>query len=261
MTKSHEPARGLRRRAFTCIALLTMAALAFAASVSAAPTVTLTMTPVPIPGYPRTGDILGTGTALEARATISGSEYGGSPSPLTEMTFYSPAGFRVSPAGFASCAPSVLEASGSVGCPRGSNAATGVGLGVVSFGPERVNEKVSIQGFFAPSGGLTFYVDGKTPAAFEVLEPAHWIAATAAGGPALIVEVPLVETVPGADDASILSFTVKVGAAYKQGKRTVSYLTLPRSCPAGGVPIKAEFKFMSGETVTVIDQQPCPKRR
>jgi hypothetical protein len=40
--------------------------------------------------------------------------------------------------------------------------------------------------------------------------------------------LPLVETVPGALDASILSFKVTVGAAYKKGKKTVSYITLPK---------------------------------
>ena len=110
----------------------------------------------------------------------------------------------------------MLEASGAAGCPDDSRAGpTGEGLGVVSFGGERVNEKVSIQDFFAPGGGLTFYVEGRTPTSFQVLEKAAWMTAAAPYGPELVIEVPLVETVPGADDASILSFRVKLGAAYK----------------------------------------------
>ena len=77
----------------------------------------------------------------------------------------------------------------------------------------------------------------------------------------MILEVPLVASVPGGYDASILSFNVKVGAAYRRGKQTVSYLTLPKRCPRGGFPVKAELKFLSGETVTVADRQPCPARR
>lgn len=76
-----------------------------------------------------------------------------------------------------------------------------------------------------------------------------------------MIEVPLVQTVPGADDASILSFKVKVGAAYRKAKNTVSYITLPRKCPKGGLPVKAELKFMSGETVTVAYKHPCPRRK
>jgi hypothetical protein len=248
------------RRAFASLALLLLACLAFTAAASARPAVTLELTPIPIPGFPGTGDILGAGAEVEAKVTISGTEYGGFPSPLVGASFYAPAGVKVNPAGFGDCASSVLEANGAAGCPKDSRAGpTGEGLGVVSFGGERVNEKVSIQDFFAPGGGLTFYVEGRTPTSFQVLEKAAWTTAAAPYGPELEIEVPLVETVPGADDASILSFRVKLGAAYKKGGKTVSYLTLARSCPKAGYPLKAEFKFMDGETVTTADRQPCPK--
>ncbi len=249
------------RRVFAWQVLFVLASCAFAATASATPTVTFKAIPRPISGFPRTGNILGAGAAVEAQVTISGTEYGGFPSPLTGAAFYAPAGVKVTSAGFATCAPSVLEAGGAAECPKKSSAGpTGEGLGVVSFGGERVNENVSIQDFFAPAGGLTFYVEGSTPASFQILEKAFWVTASAPYGPELIVEVPLVETLPGADDASILSFKVKVGAAYKRGKKTVSYFTLPKQCPKGGFPVKAELKFMSGETVTVAYKEPCPKR-
>lgn len=241
--------------------LLALASLTLAAGASARPAATLKVTPVPVPGFPGTGDILGAGADVEVQVTISGTEYGGSPSPLTGATFYSPAGSKVASAGFVDCPTSALEANGAAGCPKGSSAGPmGEGLGVVTFGGDRVDEKVSIQDFFAPAG-LTFYVEGDTPAYFQVLEKAQWTTASAPFGQKLIVEVPLVETVPGADDASILSFKVKVGAAYRKAKRTFSYITLPNRCPKGGFPLKAELKFMSGETVTVLDVEPCPRHR
>ncbi|HSY40306.1 MAG TPA: hypothetical protein VLA79_12280 [Polyangia bacterium] len=194
--------------------------------------------------------------------TIAGTEYGGFPSPLVGMKIYAPSGVEVSSKGFGSCAPEVLEADGPSRCPQSSRAGpTGEGLGVVSFGGERVNEKVSLQSFFTPTGGLSFYAVGRTPTFFEILEKGYWSSASAPYGPELTVEIPLVETVPGADDASILSFKVEVGAAYKRGGKTVSYITLPKSCPRGGAPLKAELTFMSGETVTIADRQPCPKHR
>jgi hypothetical protein len=236
--------------------------LASAACASAAPQVAVKVTPIPIPGFPGTGNILGAGAAVETRVTISGTEYGGYPSPLTGATFYAPAGVRVNAAGFAACASAVLEASGPAGCPQRSSAGPqGVGLGVVSFGGTRVNEQVSIQGFFAPGGGLTFYVEGNTPASFQVLEMAHWATASSPFGQDLSVDVPLLETVPGADDASVLSFDVKVGAAYRQGRRTISYITLPKRCPRDGFPVKAELKFMTGEVATVAYRAPCPSAR
>jgi hypothetical protein len=253
----------------SCLALLggaalclPAAALCLPAAATAAPAVTLKATALPIPGFPGTGDILGAGAEVETQVTISGSEYGGSPSPLTELTFYAPIGVKITSSGFPACAPAALEASGPPGCPKGSSAGSrGEGLGVVSFGGDRVPEKVSIQEFFIPEGGLAFYVVGRTPASFEIIEKGYWTTASSPFGPKLIAEVPLVETVPGADDASILSFKVRVGAAYKRDGKTVSYITLAKKCPRGGAPVKAELKFLSGEVTTVTYDVPCPKHK
>jgi hypothetical protein len=243
-------------------AVLALAALAvLAPAAGATPTATLKVKAIPIPGFPGTGNILGAGAAVEAVVTLSGTEYGGFPSPLTGVNVFAPAGLKINSTGFPTCAPSTLEAVGAAACPRKSIAgAPGVGLGVVAFGGERVPESVSIQDFFAPGGGLTFYVEGKTPASFQILEKSYWTKAAAPFGEELLVEVPLIETVPGADDASVTSFKVKIGAAYRKGRKTVSYLTQPKTCPRGGFPVNMELKFMSGETVTVADDVPCPRR-
>jgi hypothetical protein len=250
------------RTASVCQTLLVLLGLTLAGTASAMPTATLRVTPIPIPGFSGTGDILGAGAEVEAKMTISGSEYAGAPSPLTQITFYSPAGTRIASSGFVDCPPSVLERIGASGCPKSSDAGpVGEGLGVVSFGTERVPETVSIQGFFSPSGGLTFYVQGRSPAAFEILEKGYWGSASAPYEQKFVVEVPLIETVPGASDASVLSFRVTVGAAYRRGKKTVSYITLPKRCPKDGFPLKAELKFLSGEILPVTYTQPCPRRR
>jgi hypothetical protein len=261
MTEAKRRSR-IRVAGSICLVLFGAAALCLPAAAMAAPAVTLKATALPIPGFPGTGDILGAGAEVETQVTISGSEYEGSPSPLTELTVYAPIGVKIASSGFPTCAPAALEASGPAGCPKGSSAGSrGEGLGVVSFGGDRVPEKVSIQEFFIPAGGLAFYVVGRTPASFEIIEKGYWTTASSPFGPKLIAEVPLVETVPGADDASILSFKVKVGAARKQGKKTVSYITLPKQCPRGGAPLKAELKFLSGEVTTVTYNVPCPKHK
>ena len=135
----------------------------------------------------------------------------------------------------------------------------GEGLGIVSFGREQVKEEVSIQGFFAPGNTLVFFVDGTSPTSLEIIEKTHWVSGKLPYGPEAVVELPLVETVPGALDASILSFKVTIGAAYKRGGKTVSYITLPKKCPRDGFSIKSEFTFHSGESTTVTYKPPCPK--
>jgi hypothetical protein len=246
-------------REFVALASALLASLALAAGAVAAPAVTLKVKVLPVPGFPGTGNALGAGAQIEVRSTISGTEYGGYPSPLTELNLYSPAGSKITPAGFVTCADSVLENHGGKGCPQRSRAGpVGVGLGVVTFGGDPVPEKVTIESFFAPGGGLTFLVEGTTPSYFQVLEKAHWINVSPPYGQEVLVEVPLVETDPGGNDASVTSFTVKVGAAYRHGTKTVSYFTQPKKCPKGGFPVKMEMKFLSGETVVVSDSVPCP---
>ncbi|MGA9877031.1 MAG: hypothetical protein WBQ21_14615, partial [Solirubrobacteraceae bacterium] len=70
-----------------------------------------------------------------------------------------------------------------------------------------------------------------------------------------------VETVPGALYASVEQIKVKVGAAFKQGKKLISYTTAPTTCPKSRFfPLKVELLFLSGETVAAESQIRCPKR-
>ena len=76
-------------------------------------------------------------------------------------------------------------------------------VGVVSFGGERVHETASVQPFFAPGGNLEFFVDGVTPVSIEILATGHVVSSAPPFGLEVIGEVPLIETVPGALDASL----------------------------------------------------------
>jgi hypothetical protein len=238
----------------------------------ASPVVTLKAKAVPIPvnlsnphsaTYPGTGAILGAPVALEAELTIDGSEYGGSPSPLTGVKFYIPAGVKIHTQGFATCSEATLMQQGAGGCPKRSLAgALGEARGVVSFGGTRVQEKVTLQGFFAPGGGLFFYVVGDTPASIELISKGSLSNdASPPFGFVFTGEVPLVESVPGALDASVEYIEVKVGAAFKQGKKLVSYATAPSTCPKSRYfPVKVELTFLSGETAPAETRIPCPKQ-
>jgi hypothetical protein len=251
------------RRASTCLALLGLAALGLVlpGAASAAPTVTLKAEAVAIPGYPGTGNILGAGAALQTEFVISGTEYGGYPPPLVGVKFYGPAGAKLHPQGFATCAATTLEKSGPLSCsPKSQAGPKGSAYGVVSFGTERVEEKVSVQPFFAPGGGLEFYVDGTSPVSIEILSKGKVVTASPPFGPTVEAEVPLIETVPGALDASAEGISVKVGAAYKKGKSKVYYITVPKTCPKGGFPLKAELSFYGGAVSTASYKAPCPKK-
>ena len=249
------------RRMSTRLAVLGLAVLGLSATASAAPTFTMKTTAVPIPGFPHTGDILGAGAVIQVEGTISGTEYGGFPPPLTEVKFFAPAGAKLHPQGFATCAPTVIEKSGPGSCPKKSIAGPkGSGVGVVSFGTERVQETASIQPFFAPGGNLEFFADGTTPVSLEILTTGHVVNSSPPFGLEFFGEVPLIETVPGALDASVEEGTIRVGAAYKQGKKTISYITVPKKCPKGGLPVKADLSFLGGATAEATYEMPCPRK-
>ena len=259
------------RRASTRLAMLglAVATLGLPAAAGAAPSVTLKVKAVPIPKnpssnggptYPGTGNIFGAGAALETEFKISGTEYGGFPSPLTLVTFYTPPGSKLTTKGFTTCSAAILESHEVQKCPKKSVAGPkGEARGVVSFGSTRVHETLSVQPFFEAGGNLAFYAEGTTPASIELLSPGKFSSA-GGSGPVFTGVVPLVETVPGAPYGSVEFIKVKVGAAFKKGKKLVSYGTLPKKCAKGGFPVKAELKFLGGETVTVNVKAPCPKK-
>jgi len=251
---------GLRRTS-TSLAVLGLTVLGLSATAAAAPTFTFKSTAVPIPGFPGTGDFLGAGAVIQTEGRISGTEYGGFPPPLIGIKYYAPAGSKLHPQGFATCALSTIEASGPAPCPRSSIAGPkGSAGGVVSFGTERVHETVSVQPFFAPGGDLAVFVDGTTPVSLEILAQAHVVASAPPFGLEFIGEVPLIETVPGALDASAQEGTISVGAAYRQGKKTISYVKLPKKCPRGGLPVKVELSFLGGATTEASYKMPCPRK-
>jgi hypothetical protein len=239
---------------------LTVLGLSHPASAAAAPTFTFKTKALPIPGVPGTGDILGAGAVIQVEGTVSGTEYGGFPPPVTGIKYYAPAGAQLHPQGFATCAPTVIEERGPAPCPKQSIAGTkGSAGGVVSFGTERVHETVSVQPFFAPGGNLEFYVDGVTPVSIEILAAGHVVPSAPPFGVEVIGEVPLIESVPGALDASLEEASIRVGAAYRRGKQTISYVTVPKRCPQGSWPVKVELSFLGGATAEASYKMPCPK--
>jgi len=237
-----------------------LVALATAASSPAAPTLTISTSTHPIPGFPGTGDMLGAGAMIVGHGTLTGSEYDGAPPPLIGIRLFVPAGVELHPQGFPTCTATVLEKVGPAGCPKGSAAGPkGSGLGVVSFGGERVPETASIQLYFAPGGTLLGFVDGTTPTVVEVIVPGRFVAAVPPFSLEYVGEVPLIESVPGAPDASFLEGTIPVGTARRQGNKTISYLTLPRTCAKGGWTVRAELSFLGGATAKTTYAMPCPR--
>ena len=289
------------RRASTCLAVLgSLAALSLPATASAAPTVAFKLTAIPIPGFPHTGNIYGAGAAGLFEFTIKGTEYDeGHPAPLVGVNVFFPKGTKINAKGFATCSTAALEAQGekaigTAACPKNSQLTfqepgascfgailpcqpesphtiltkESYALGVVNLGHEAVEEKSRIVGVYAPGNHLFFFSKGVTPALFEIISNGT---VSTGSTPITRTEVPLVDPVAGAPDASVEKIVVYAGGAYKKGKKTTYYATVPRkgSCPKGGFPVKAELTFANvadlpsrvpGETVVANYKAPCPRK-
>ena len=125
-------------------------------------------------------------------------------------------------------------------------------LGYVTFGGERVEEAVAISSFYAPGGGFEFFSDGHSPVSLEILSGGRFKQLSGAGGfsQELEVEVPLVESVPGAPYASVKTIDVVAGSAFRSHGKTIYYGRVPARCPAGGFPRASEVTFAeNGETL------------
>jgi hypothetical protein len=260
--------RARRRVKLAAVTAALLCAVATAPSVAGAvPTVTFKAEPLPIPGYPHTGFILGAGTSLLAEYQITGTEYGGFPPPLIHVDFDLPEGVQLHPEGFPTCPTATLEPAGKGprGCPKGSLAGTGAASGFVAFGKSIVGETTSIEAFYAPGGGLTFFTFGHEPALIEIISQGRYVAAGAPFSKKLESDIPLVETVPGAQDASVKTIKIKVGTAMRQGGKAIFYGRLPKTCARGYLPVKTALTFaglggLTEQTVTVEYKAPCPRR-
>ena len=245
-----------------------------------APSLNVKAAAVPIPGFPGTGNFYGKGAAIEGTVEISGSGYGvtaqnpkGSPPPISAVNVYLPKGVKLHPSGFGICNEAALKNSGARGCPRNSRAsAIGSVLGEVTFGSERVPEEATLQSFFAPGGGVLFFVQGSTPVSLEVISTGKWVRSSGKYSWELKTLVPPVPTVPGAPLASASRIHLKAGAAFRKHGKVTSYGTVPKKgeCPKGGFFGKLEITFggsnqygefgIPAKTVTKEVRTPCPRR-
>jgi hypothetical protein len=268
------------RRASICFAVLGIAAaLAVPSMASAAPPVKFKALAVPIKGIPHTGNILGAGAAFQAEFVIErkspteGEEYGGFQPPLIGVNVQLPKGTVLHTAGFKTCPTKVLtEEKEPTKCPKGSQAGpVGKALGYVVLAGEHVEEEVTIESFFTPEG-LAFFVQGHSPTIIEITSTGKYINLHGGEGfgPKFVGKVPLIASLPGAPFGSTEKINVKVGAAVKKGKETIFYGRVPKKCPTGGFPVKAELIFANladlpeeipGEITKVTSKAPCPPRK
>jgi Bacterial Ig-like domain (group 3) len=222
----------------------------------AAPSVTLA------PGFSPYSH-LGEGGTLSTELTFTGNEYHGHVAPLTSLTLHLPAGTGLTSAGFPTCSKETVESGfwwedcplGSVAGPAGSLTA------LVTFGSEPVREEATVQAIFGPAGVLYFVVEGHAPVGLEFIMEGHFAADSSPyADEALVLQVPLVELVPGYPDMSVTSLTLNLGATREEGGTEINSVTVPGECPLSGTfPWAADAGFNSEPSARVAETESgCP---
>jgi hypothetical protein len=218
-----------------------------------------------------TPDRLGAPTNLSTNATFA---YGTSaPVPISILHAYGPAGLRLDLKGTETCQKPALENQGPGACPADSRIGFGGGIGLVEVSGEFIKEPFTFELFLAPRENGKFvmlvYVDAVKPVSLQTVLLARQANGQKPYGLGASIEVPPIDTVPGAALASVASIYLTVGSqkvAYYQevrGHRRLVHvrgLIVPRSCPGGGFPLLLTAGFVDGSTLTDTPTVSCPRK-
>jgi hypothetical protein len=233
---------------------LAAVALACAQAAVAAPTVTLKASASAIPknllkpkaaDWPHTGTA-GEGAELTASFQIHGTEDAGLPAPLRRVVISLPNGAKVHTSGFGSCRPTGdwYHTGDAPICPGRSLAGAATeALDLADFAGSDVAEPIRQGVYFTPGGHIGFWVLGLGQW-LNLQDTTTGSLTHTASGYQLAENLSAIEA-PGAD-LQPQAITVAIGAAYQQDHSLASLITLPKSCPAGGYPVKATLSFGEG---------------
>jgi hypothetical protein len=218
---------------------------------------------------------LGAATTITFSLRLATAE-GTAPPPLTRMDLRMPAGINYTSTtlGLAICQPAALLARGLAGCPANSRLGYGSALVEVPFGTGAGHEIPEIQAVAgpSPSGNLAvlFYANGLYPVSAQLTFSGEVLPDTGPFGSQLAVAVPLVTSVPGGPDVSIVEVHTTIGPSHltyyrHHHGRLVPFrprgVSVPERCPRGGFPFAAEFSFLDGSSTSAKTTAPCPPRR
>jgi hypothetical protein len=201
--------------------------------------------------------------ALTFAIRYEGGELG-VPSPVRAAVLALPAGLTLEIPVLRSCSATRLEALGARGCPAGSEIGTGHAVVVGNLGTKPVAEDLKLLAFLGPPHNLqpTFEIlgEGAKPLSVQMALTAVALPARAPYGEELALTIPPIPTVPGEPDASVVSFSLTIGASARGQTRGATTVVVPSHCPRGGLPFAATFTYADGARGRAVATVPCPTR-
>lgn len=221
-----------------------------------------------------TPDVLGSPTNASGGASITNPLPGELPEPVTGFTVKGPAGLTINTVGTKTCSAAALEATGPSACPPESKAGFGGGMGALKLGSEIIEEPFTLNFFLGNNTPghivVLLYVEAVSPVSIQLVFSANVVQEPKPYGLGFHFNIPLIPTLPGASDASVLSTHISIGAANAayfekvHGKRKLVHikgLILPKTCPSGGFPVETEVSFLDNTTDVLKASVPCPAKK
>jgi hypothetical protein len=209
-------------------------------------------------------DRLGARASLDFSIRYAGGEFG-VPSPVRHSVLRFPAGMSLDIPRLRACSAARLRVHGPSGCPAQSEIGSGHALVETHAGSQITTEEVELHAFLGPPENLqpTFeiFAQGYTPLDEHLVFGGEVMSANAPYGEELVMSIPPVPSLPLEPDASIVTFSLTVGAGRGTGTRPPhpqSTVGIPRSCPPGGFPFAAQFSYADGTTGSALARVPCP---
>jgi hypothetical protein len=222
---------------------------------------------------------LGARTTLDFGFSFSAPP-GQVPPPLTQVQLRYPSnlGIDLSGLGQATCTVQILAASGPRACPPNAVMGHGVVLTGIVLGTTIISEEAPITILRAPYDrrsnlALLFYAEGTVPVSSDIVFSGLLVPAPMPFGGQVNIGVPLVATLPGAPDISVVNMKAALGPKgviyyEKVGGATLAFhpdgILLPARCPRGGLRFAARFTFADGSHAsahTSVRCRPAARRR
>lgn len=199
------------------------------------------------------------------------------PPPLTQIQLRYPSnlGIDLSGLGQATCTDQILAASGPRACPPNAVMGHGVVLTGIVLGSTIISEEAPITILRAPYHGrgnlaLLFYAEGTVPVSSDVVFSGLLVPAPMPFGGQVNIGVPLVPTLPGAPDISVVHMRATLGPKgviyyERAGGATFAFhpagILLPPRCPRGGLQFAAHFTFADGSQASAHAAVRCRPSR
>jgi hypothetical protein len=218
-------------------------------------------------------DRLGSRTTIEFGFQVHSTTPGRTPSPVTDVDLHLPAGLGLatSTLGLANCAPTALLAQGVDGCP--TNARIGFGSALVAVPNE--GEPIEETGTITALVGLPnsehlevlFYAEGHTPVSAQLVFPGQVLSDSPPFSGRLDTAIPLIPSWPGGPDIAVTRMSSTIGPLGLTYYRHVHGeivpfrprgIAVPKRCPRGGFPFRADISFLDGSNESATSAVPCP---